>query len=70
MLHLCITPLNMTSILKIINDGPLSRKVKFILMVLALVNSGLNPIVYVIKMKSFRDLVSRNRDTCVAICRS
>ena len=66
LLNLCITPLNMTVLLELILDEPLSRKVKFIFMFLALVNSGLNPIVYAIKMKSFRDVVSRYKGKCVA----
>ena len=69
LLNICITPFNMTLLLELVLDEPLSRKVKFIFIFLALVNSGLNPIVYAIKMKSFRGVVSRYNSKCVAKCR-
>ena len=68
LLNICITPLNMTLLLDAMLDGSLSRKVKFTFMFWALVNSGLNPVVYVIKMKAFRNVMRRCMGRCVVIC--
>ena len=70
LMNICITPLNMTLLFDTILDGSLSRKVKFTSMVWALVNSGLNPVVYALKIKAFRDVVRRCMDRCVAMCKS
>ena len=69
LLNMFITPLNLLLLIELIHDGLLSRKVKFILMFLALINSGLNPLVYALKMKPFREVLKRHKDRCAAFCR-
>ena len=68
LLNLCMTPLNLTVLLELIYHEPLSRTVKFIFTFFALLNSGLNPIVYAVKMKSFREIVSRYK--CKLCCKN
>ena len=68
LLNLCMTPLNLTVLLELFHHDPLSRTVKFIFTFLALLNSGLNPIVYAVKMKPFREIVSRYK--CKLCCKN
>ena len=69
LLNIFMTPLNLLFLTEMILDGFLSRKVKSILMCLALINSGLNPLVYAFKMKPFRDVLKHDKDRCYAFCR-
>ena len=69
LLNIFITPLNLLFVTELIHDGFLSRNTKFVLMFLALVNSGLNPLVYAFKMKPFKDALKCRKDKCAALCR-
>ena len=69
LLNIFITPLNLFLLMELINDGYLSRKVKFSLMFMALINSGLNPFVYAFKMEPFRNVLKSHRDKCAAFLR-
>ena len=69
LLNIFITPLNLLFLTELIHDGFLSRNTKFVLMFLALVNSGLNPLVYAFKMKPFKDALKCKKNKCAALCR-
>ena len=60
MSNIFMVPLCLTTCLELINDGLLSRKVKFILVSIALMNSGINPIINALRIKPFSDALSRN----------
>ena len=70
LLNIFITPLNLLFVIELIHDGFLSRKVKLSLMSLALINSGLNPLVYAFKMKPFREAIKSRWARCTALCRN
>ena len=69
LLNICITPLNLLLVIELNLDDFLSRKVKFIILSFALINSGLNPFVYAFKLKPFREILKCHKDRCVAFCR-
>ena len=62
-LNICMTPLNALVIIEIINKTLLTRNVKFILMGMALVNSALDPFIYALRIKPFRQTL-RNTFSC------
>ena len=59
-LNIFMTPLNFLVIIELISDNLLTRKVKFILTALALVNSALNPIIYTLRIQPFRKALKGN----------
>ena len=59
-LNIFMTPLNFLCIIELINDGLLTRQVKFILMALSLMNSALNPVIYTLRIKPFRDALKNS----------
>ena len=54
-LNVFMSPLNAIVIFELINDGLLTRKVKFGLFALSLMNSALNPVIYTLRIKPFRE---------------
>lgn len=65
-----MTPLNLLVIIELISHGFLTRKVKFVFMAFALMNSVLNPIIYALRIKPFRNVFVRNSKTCIRLCLS
>ena len=56
-LNVFMTPLTFLAIVDSLGTQLLSRQVKFIIMILALMNSALNPFVYIARIKPFRHAV-------------
>ena len=56
-LNVFMTPLTFLAIVESLGTQLLSRQVKFIIMILALMNSALNPFVYIARIKPFRHAV-------------
>ena len=56
-LNVFMTPLTFLAIVESLNAQLLSRQVKFIIMILALMNSAINPFVYIARIKPFRHAV-------------
>ena len=56
-LNVFMTPLTFLAIVESLGAQLLSRQVKFIIMILALMNSALNPFVYIARIKPFRHAV-------------
>ena len=54
-LNVFMTPLSFLVIAEVVNVDLLNRQVKFTIMVLALMNSALNPIIYMFRIKPFRE---------------
>ena len=67
-LNVFMTPLNLLVIIELISHGFLTRKVKFVIMAFALINSALNPIIYALRIKPFRDVFARNSKACMRLC--
>ena len=63
-----MTPLNLLVIIERISHGFLTRKVKFVIMAFALMNSALNPIIYALRIKPFRRVFARNSKICMRLC--
>ena len=58
--NIFMTPLNMLVLIEIIIDGFLTREIKGVLMSLSMMNSALNPIIYILRIKPFRKAFARN----------
>ena len=56
-LNVFMTPLTFLVVIESLNVDLLSRKVKFIVMVFALMNSALNPFIYIFRIKPFRQAI-------------
>ena len=68
--NVCITPLTFLSLIELLSGGLLAREVKFLFMALALINSGLNPIIYSLRIRPFRHAFTRNWNTLFSRCSS
>ena len=56
-LNVFMTPIVCLVLLEVLNQGYLSRKVKFIFVAIAMFNSALNPVINVLRIKAFQDIL-------------
>ena len=69
-LDMFMVPLILAMFAELLDDGLLSRRVKFSLMSLALVNNALNPVINALRIKPFKDVLSHNWDLFLSKVRS
>ena len=62
--NIFMTPLNLLSVIELNNGSLLTRKVKFSLMALALMNSVFNPVIYSLRIRPFRHAFVSNWNIC------
>ena len=65
-LNVFMTPLNLLTLFEFLHTGYLSRRVKFIFMNMAILNSALNPVINVFRIKSFKEALRQN---ALKLCR-
>ena len=58
-LNLFMTPLDFMTIIEIIRNRPLSRSVRIVFVTMAMLNSALNPVINIWRMKPFRELMKQ-----------
>lgn len=69
-LNVSMTPLTFLAVVESLNINLLGRQTKFIIMVLALMNSALNPVIYIFRIKPFREaLKAMWKKAWAKICR-
>ena len=71
--NIFMTPLNLMVVIELINKELLSRRTKFVLLAVSLMNSALNPIIYALRIKPFKAAFARNWNKFIAkvcLCKS
>ena len=56
-LNVFMTPLDFLAIIEMFNNGPLSRGVRFVFAMMAMLNSALNPVINIWRIKPFRLII-------------
>ena len=63
-LNICITPINVIFLIELSTDYSLSRDVKFVFMAMALLNSALDPFIYALRIKQFKESLRKTFIKC------
>lgn len=61
-LNICVTPLDMLFVIERRTSSLLSRRVKFLLLAMSLMNSAINPLIYAFRLHLFRE-------SCISVTR-
>ena len=64
-LNVFMTPLDFLAIIEMFNNGPLPRSVRFVCAMMAMLNSALNPVINIWRIKPFRLII---REKVMKIC--
>ena len=68
-LNVFMTPVSMIAIIELFATSPLSRQVKFSMVIFPLINSIANPIIYMLRIKPLREVIqSAWRKLCEKLC--
>ena len=67
-INIFMTPLNAVILMELVNVELLTRKLKFSLVCLSFMNSALNPFIYSLRIKPFKDAVKDNLKRLKSFC--
>ena len=65
--NICMTPLNLTMLYEILSDAQVDRRIRFGMVALSLMNSALNPFIYALRIKPFKEALKDNIDRFVTM---
>jgi hypothetical protein len=66
-MNVCITPLSLLFVIEGVTVDHLSRKLKFTIVLVSLLNSAINPVVYAFRIKNFRESCKQLKNQIVTL---